>query len=107
MQNVLNNLGFMIRPYFYELAMMIVATLLVIYGAEVNRVVRRQVAHWHFIFRTLVFILVCAFGYGWLLVWFTPILAGWLSLIPLHLLAISTVGILLLLGFLAERKRQL
>ena len=107
MQNVLNNLGMMIRPHFYELAMMIIATLLVIYGAEVNRMVKRQVAHWHFVFRTLVFIVVCAFGYGWLTVWFTPVLAGWLSLIPLHLLAVSTIGILFFLGFLAERKRQL
>ena len=45
MQNVLNNLGLMIRPHFYELAMMIIATLLVIYGAEVNRMVKRQVGH--------------------------------------------------------------
>ena len=51
MQNVLNNLGLMIRPHFYELAMMIIATLLVIYGAEVNRMVKRQVGHWHFVFR--------------------------------------------------------
>jgi Protein of unknown function (DUF3392). len=51
----------------------------------------------------LVFIVVCAFGYGWLTVWFTPVLAGWLSLIPLHLLAVSTIGILFFLGFLAER----
>ena len=56
MQNVLNNLGLMIRPHFYELAMMIIATLLVIYGAEVNRMVKRQVGHWHFVFRTMAFI---------------------------------------------------
>ena len=52
MQQLLNNLGMMIRPHFYEIAMMIVATLLVIYGNEINKMVKRQVAHWHFLFRT-------------------------------------------------------
>ncbi len=107
MQQLLNNLGMMIRPHFYEIAMMIVATLLVIYGNEINKMVKRQVAHWHFIFRTLVFVVVCAFGYGWLLVWFTPVLASWLAQIPLQFVAVSSIGIVFLLGILAERKKQL
>ena len=97
----------MIRPHFYEIAMMIVATLLVIYGNEINKMVKRQVAHWHFILRTLVFVVVCAFGYCWLLVWFTPVLASWLHQIPLQFVAVSAIGIVFLLGILAERKKQL
>ncbi|EKE86876.1 DUF3392 domain-containing protein [Idiomarina xiamenensis] len=102
-----NELGMMIRPHLYEFALIIMATLLVIYGNEINQVVRRQVSHWHFIFRTLVFVLVCAFGYGLLLIWLTPWLSSWLHSIPLRYLAVSCIAILLLLGVIAERKRQL
>ena len=104
---LLNELGMMVRPHFFQMATMIVATLLVIYGNEVNQLIRRQIAGLHFILRASIFVLVCAFGYGYLLVWFTPVLSSWLYLIPLHLTAPATVAILLLLGILAERKKQL
>lgn len=107
MLQLLNELGLMVRPHFYQIATMIVATLLVIYGNEVNQLIRRQISGLHFVLRAAIFVLVCAFGYGYLLLWFTPILSSWLHSIPLHLSAPATLAILLLLGILAERKKQL
>lgn len=94
-----------LRPYTSQLAMMVVATLLVLYGDRINRAVKRHVSHYHFILRTLVFVLLCAFGYGLLLTWLTPLLANALYKIPSLYLGISMVGIVLGLGVLAERKR--
>lgn len=107
MLQLLNELGLMVRPHLYQIATMIIATLLVIYGNEVNQVIRRQISGLHFILRAAIFVLVCAFGYGYLLVGFTPVLSSWLHQIPLHLVAPATLAILLLLGVLAERKKQL
>jgi len=104
---LLNELGMMVRPHLYQIAMAIVATLLVIYGNEVNQLIRRQISGLHFLLRALIFVLVCAFGYGYLLIWFTPLLAAWLHLVPLHLIGPATLAILLTLGLLAERKKQL
>lgn len=107
MLQLLNELGLMVRPHLFQIASMIVATLLVIYGNEVNLVIKRQISGLHFIIRALIFVFVCAFGYGYLLIWFTPILSSWLHQVPLHLIAPVTAAILLTLGILAERKKQL
>lgn len=107
MNQMLIQLGYSIRPHLSDFAMMIVATLLVIYGNSINQAVRRQVSHMHFIIRTLIFILVCAFGYGLLTVWLAPLLADALARIPNFWLAAASAGILIVLGMLAERKRQM
>ena len=77
MLQLMNQLGMMLRQHTHEIAMMILATLLVIYGD------------------------------GYLLIGFTPILASWIYTIPLHLLGPAVLGLLLVLGVLAERKKQL
>ena len=86
---------------------MVVATLLVLYGDNMNKAIKRQINQYHFLVRTLIFILVCAFGYGLLLTWLAPMLAQFLSQIPRLYLGISVLGIVVLLGILAERKRIL
>ncbi|WP_404399379.1 DUF3392 domain-containing protein [Idiomarina seosinensis] len=107
MLQLLNELGLFVRPHLYQIAMMIVATLLVIFGNDVNQMIRRQISGLHFLLRALIFVLVCAFGYGYLLVWFSPLLADGLAQIPLQWVAPAVVAILLTLGLLAERKKQL
>lgn len=96
-----------LKPYIHNIAMMILATLLVIYGNDVNAFVRKQVANASFIVRTIIFVLVCAFGYGLLLVALTPVVASALAKIPSIYLGFVVVGIFLLLGWLAERKKQM
>ncbi|MAD54970.1 DUF3392 domain-containing protein [Idiomarina sp. UBA3162] len=107
MLQLMNQLGMMLRQHTYEIAMMIMATLLVIYGDEVNRLVKKMVGKYPFIVRALVFVALCAFGYGYLLIGFTPLLASWIHLIPLHLLGPAVLITLVVLGVLAERKKQL
>lgn len=96
-----------LRPYLSDFAMMIMATLLVIYGDNINRALKRQLAGMHFVFRTLAFVLICAFGYGLLVIWLTPIIAQLLAQLPNSYLAPVCVGVLLGVGLLAESKRQI
>ena len=94
-------------PYLGEISLAIMATLLVIYGNSINRMVKRQTHELHFIFRTSIFILLCTFGYGALLVFFTPILGKWLANLGMIYLGPFIVGVFITLGVMAERKNHI
>ncbi|CUS49222.1 MAG: Protein of unknown function (DUF3392) [Idiomarinaceae bacterium HL-53] len=107
LEEILRTLTRLVEPYLSTVGMMVVATLLVLYGDNINKTIKRQINHYHFLLRTLLFILVCAFGYGLLLTWLAPLLSQFLGQIPRLYLGISVLGIVVLLGVLAERKRIL
>ena len=94
-------------PWLGEIALAIMATVLVIYGETINRMVKRQTSGMHFFFRTLVFILLCAFGYGALLVFVTPLLGKWLASVSMVYLGPLVLGIFITLGILAEKKNRI
>lgn len=94
-------------PWLGEIAMAIMATLLVIYGETINGMIKKQINGMHFIFRTLIFILLCAFGYGALLVFVTPLLGKWLASVGMIYLGPLILGIFITLGILAEKKNRI
>lgn len=94
-------------PWLGEIAMAIMATLLVIYGATINRMVKKQISGLPFIVRTAIFILLCTFGYGALLIYFTPILTQWLSAISFIYLGPLITGIFIALGVAAEKQNRI
>ena len=83
------------------------ATLLAIYGQDINRAVRRRTRDYHFLLRTLIFVFLCAFGYGWLILTLAPEVAGLLRYVPARLLPLIVISLFVLLGVLAERKRKI
>lgn len=104
---ILTHTSLLIQPYLSQCATAIVATLLVIYGGFLNNFVKRSLAPLHVIARTIIFILICAFGYGMLSVWLAPLLATGLGQIPLPYLAPSIASFFVLLGAIAQRQGQL
>ncbi len=94
-------------PWLGEISMAIMATVLVIYGDTVNRMLKRQIVGWHFILRTLVFILLCTFGYGALLIYATPLLSKTLASIGMIYLGPLVLGIFIFLGTVAEKKNRI
>lgn len=105
--DLLQSWGALFRPYVRDIALAIVATSLVVFGDVLNRLVREQTAHWHFIWRTLIFIFLCAFGYGALTLLLTPMVAKQLASVTNLWLPWLCLGIFTVLGILAQRKRQL
>lgn len=99
--------GALFRPYLRDMALAMVATSLVVFGDDINRLVRRQTVALHFIWRTLIFILLCAFGYGALTIFLTPLVASQLAKLGNLWLPWVALGIFVLLAMLAQRKRQL
>jgi hypothetical protein len=94
-------------PWLKEISMAIMATLLVIYGSTVNRMVKRQINGMHFVFRSLIFIILCAFGYGALLIFATPYLTKGLAMVGMVYLSPLILGIFITLGVIAEKKNQI
>ena len=103
----LTDVGQWFRPYQYQAALAIIATVLVIFGNDINGAIKKLVVKQHFIIRTLVFVLVCAFGYGLLTVWLTSILALQLAKISTPYLLPSVSGVFLALGMYAQKQRHI
>ncbi len=94
-------------PWLREISMAIMATLLVLYGERINRMVKRQIGALHFLFRTLIFIVLCAFGYGAVLVYVTPLLTKLLASLGMIYLGPLILGIFITLGIIAEKKNRI
>lgn len=103
---LLTDWGLLFRPYLRDIALAMVATCLVVFGDDINRFIRRQIISLHFIWRTAIFILVCAFGYGAITILLTPVVAGWLAGLSTIALPWVCLAIFSSLGMLAQRKRQ-
>ncbi|GAA6204465.1 MULTISPECIES: DUF3392 domain-containing protein [Thalassotalea] len=100
-------LGVWFRPYQYQCALAIIATILVIFGNDINNVIKQLVRKQHFIIRTIIFIVVCAVGYGLITVWLTGLLSLQLAKIPnLYILPVVSV-IFIALGLYAQKQRHI
>lgn len=107
MTELLIDIGQWFRGYQYQTAMAIVATLMVVFGNDINNAVRKLVARQHFIIRCITFILVCAFGYGLLTVWLTTLLSQQLSQVPNRYVLLLLVAIFSALGVYAQKRRHI
>jgi hypothetical protein len=76
---------------------------LVLFGPGINARVQRNTSNMNFIFRTLIFVLLCAIGYGLLIVFATPYMAKGLSLFNNFTLAPMLILVFFIIGILADR----
>ncbi|MDN4502814.1 DUF3392 domain-containing protein [Alteromonadaceae bacterium BrNp21-10] len=106
-QSCLRQLSVWLQPYMGEIALTILATVLVVYGDVLNKHIKRLISPYHFVIRTTIFVLVCAFGYGLLIVFVTPFVKQLILMIPGLYRGITVVAVFLLLGYLAEHRRYI
>jgi len=107
MTDLLVELGRDFRPYQYQSALAIIATLLVIFGNDINNQIKKLIAKQHFIIRSAVFIFVCAIGYGFATVWLTGLLTEQLAKIPNLYIVPSIVITFMFLGMYAQKQRHI
>lgn len=96
-----------LSPYFTQMSIMLMATLLVVYGDIINGHVKRLLAPYHFLIRCSVFVLVCAFGYGALTLYGAPFVLHVVKFIPWPYQGLGFILGFVLLGVLAERRRYI
>ena len=105
--SVLKQLSQWMQPYYSEIALTILATVLVVYGDVFNKHIKRMISPYHFIIRTGVFVLICAFGYGLLIIFATPYVKQLILLVPYLYRGLVVLMVFLLLGYLAEHRRYM
>ncbi|MFT2090791.1 DUF3392 domain-containing protein [Paraglaciecola sp. 2405UD69-4] len=105
--NGLSNISAFMQPYYSEIALTLIATILVVFGDLLNKYIKRLISPYHFIIRTCVFVLICAFGYGLLIVFVTPYIKQLILLIPHTYRGLGIISAFLLLGYLAENRRYI
>jgi hypothetical protein len=94
-------------PYLTEVSTAMIACLLVVAGGEINRLMRNGLRNHNFILRTLVFVLINAFGYGLIIIKATPYLARTLRSIDNGMMFITVLVSFILIGLWAQRNRQI
>ena len=85
----------------------VIATVLAIGGQDLNRWVRSKTRDLHFLLRTMIFVFLCAVGYGWLTLKLAPHLAWLFRQLPFRLVPAAVVFVFVVLGVIAERKRKI
>jgi hypothetical protein len=107
MDFVLGKISQFLREYVREISVALVATILALYGGYINDGVKSLMKNHHFLFRFMVFVLLCAFGYGAISVYAAHFVR--LLLLQLSDLWLAPIIVLcfLIIGLLAERKRKI
>lgn len=91
------------RLHLRDISLAIMATALVLFGPAINAWVRRTIGHLNFAIRTVIFVLVCALGYGLAIIYLTPVLSSTLGHLNNYTLAPVLVMVFILIGILADR----
>ncbi|SHH96663.1 DUF3392 domain-containing protein [Ferrimonas marina] len=101
------HVGRSLYPYLGDIAIALLACVLVVLSPDIQLFIRRRIITWPFLARTLVFVLLVAFGYGMVITQAAPYLASQLAqLSPQWLLLVVCLSFTLI-GLWAERHRQM
>ncbi|WP_249553588.1 DUF3392 domain-containing protein [Shewanella sp. 10B] len=103
---IIGHLGNMLRPWSFDIATAMVVCLILVFSADVNRILRRHLLGHSFILRTFVFIIVNAFGYGLLIVKATPWVARQIVAMQSHWMFLLIVAMFIFIGYWAQRNSQ-
>ena len=101
--DLLTDLSRWSRGHLSEIALAIMATLLVLFGPGINDWIRRSIGGLNFFLRTLLFVLVCVAGYGLAIIFLSPWLANALGYFNNYTLAPVLLLTFFLIGVLADR----
>lgn len=91
------------RTHLHDISLAVMATALVLFGPGLISWVRRSISHFNFVIRTLIFVLVCAIGFGLAIIYLTPILVSAFAHLNNYTLAPVLLMVFILIGILADR----
>ena len=99
--------GRYITTHLSDICTALIACSLVVFGSEINSSLRKVLRAHNFVLRTLVFILINAFGYGLIIVKLTPYLARTLAQLPHGMMFLIVIASFAVIGLWAQRNRQI
>lgn len=105
--DILQNLGRWLLSHDKEVALALVATSLIIFGEDINAVVRRALKPFHFFVRFLGFVMLCSLGYGFLTVYATRFVNQALHSINIIYVPLIVAVLFVGLALFASKRHQL
>ncbi len=99
--------GHYITPYLSDISVALIACLLVMLGGEINALLRSVMKNLHFLFRTIAFILVNAFGYGLIIIKASPYLTRTLESLEQGMMFCIVIASFIIIGLWAQKHRQI
>lgn len=109
--NIINALllqiGQWLHAYLHHLSLLLVVCLVSLYANDIIKLTKGVVARRHFIIRVMCFVLITAFGFGFLVVWLSPLLTKVLLYFGIQWLGVTLLVAFFILGTIADRKNQL
>lgn len=107
MNEIINDIARFLREHGRTICVAWTASLLVIYGSKLTGIAKDIAKTWHFVFRVLFFVLICGFGFGLLTVYVAQLLHSQLRGLSNLWVILSVTIAFIILGILAEKKKQI
>ena len=107
MNEIIDRAAAFLRGHGYELCLAWTAALMVIYANQLIKFSKNIAKSWHFLFRVGFFVIVCALGYGLLIVALSKYLNRHLSRLENGWYLTAVLLGFLTLGILAEKKGKI
>ena len=102
-----NIIGNYLTPYLNDISIAMIICLLIIFSSDVNRGIRTLLSRYHFLVRMVIFITINAFGYGLLIIKFSPRLASFLHSLQPALMLFIIITTFFIIGMLAQKKKHI
>lgn len=95
-----------LRDHTQEIAFSLVATLLMVYGHQLNRYFRKTTAKMNWFVRFILFVLLCTIGYGFLSTVLVKFIASGLSQLSSQAFLGTITASYIFLAYIARRKKE-
>ena len=96
-----------IRGHLMEIMLAYSATVLSVYGGDINNAVKKMIKKHNFFVRFGTFVALCSFGYGFLSLVIGKILVAYMSHLSNTWLISIIVGLFILIGLIAEERNRI
>lgn len=96
--------GLLIAPHLTDISMALAACLLIVIGSRINHLISFLLRGSHFVLRTLIFIILHAFGYGALIIKIHPMIKQELASLSAGAMFFTVMMGFILIGIWAQRK---
>ena len=107
MSGFFNEINSWVASQIPHIAFALVAALLVLYGSDLHQAIRKRVKNTPFALRLIIFIFVCVFGYGLIIVLGAKFITHLLQAVPRGMIIPTVLAIFIILGLLAERENHM
>ena len=96
-----------IRGHLMEIMLAYSATVLSVYGGDINNSVKKMIKKHNFFVRFGTFVALCTFGYGFLSLVIGKILVAYMSQLSNTWLISIIVALFILIGLIAEERNRI